>query len=194
MDVFQKVSTTVGTLGFVPWIVTSIKTPETQSLSAWLCWTIISIAIAVSRKTQGQNFALWAVWAIGDVTVLASALWFGGNNWALEQNLPLMVAALIALVLALKLEGKNARFSEIMGSLALLMGHVIMWIDQWALPGVGLFFLISPIAGLVSPMADALREWKRWEGLTAWKRLRKLNFSTGMAVVVGVVLLGLMAT
>lgn len=188
LSAFQVASVTIGAFGFIPWILSAIRTPETQSLSAWLCWAVISVAVAISRKSQGQNYALWTIWAIGDIVVLVVTVWSGGNHWVLEKNLPLMAASLIALETSLRTERKYAKISEGTGSLALLMGHVMMWIDQYALPPVTLFFLLSPLAGLIAPLLDGGHEcWKA-------RSLKGLTISTTMAIFVGVVLLWLMAT
>lgn len=172
-------------LGFIPWIVASVEKPQAQVLSAWVCWTIISAAIALSRKFQDKDYALWAVWTLGDVTVLATAMFFGGDRWEFEKNFLLFSAGMASLTVSLAVGGRWPRVSETLGCLALSMGHVIMWQFYAKEPPVEMFFLLPAIAGLVAPVLG---------GIDEWLRSRRFTISTTVATLVGIGLLYFMAT
>ena len=172
-------------LGFIPWIFLSATMPENQALSAWFCWAVICAAIGTSRMFQKQKFALWVAWGIGDILVIITAVIFGGNNWALEENLPLLVVGFSSLALSVKIGKLYPRIAESTGCIALLMGHIIIWKVWYHLPPAGSFLLLSPLTGVMAPLLGAIEEWKKEKIIT---------ISSTVAVIAGSILFVLMAT
>jgi hypothetical protein len=86
----------IGFLGFVPYILDTLKRKTTPDKATWIIWAILGIIIAGSYLASGAKESAWTpiAYAVGIVIVAVLSLKYGEDGWTVLDKACLIGAGL----------------------------------------------------------------------------------------------------
>ncbi|MDD5171876.1 MAG: hypothetical protein PHF60_02455 [Candidatus ainarchaeum sp.] len=90
----------IGFLGFVPYIIGTLRGTTKPNKTTWLIWAVMGVIIAASYFSAGARDSVWvpAAYAIGILAVAALSLRFGEKGWT-KLDLLCLLGAGVGLLL-----------------------------------------------------------------------------------------------
>lgn len=124
LSIFATLSFIFSTLAYVPYTISTLTSSTRPTLSTWLSWWIMDVAILAGMFVKGAVALQMLAYVIGCAFVIGACLWRGANVGWTKVDTICMVFVLIAIVLW-ALSG-DANFAIVLSLSAVLIGCVPM--------------------------------------------------------------------